>query len=403
MARVGSHAGKARSGKRPSRAQERERLLARAAEVTVDERYDVAVIGGGAAGLAAAISSAEAGAKTLVLESAPECGRSILATGNGRCNFSTVELGAERFNDPEFVGQAFGDDPLGDILNFFRDSNMRWALEDGRLYPLSRRAASVRNVLLRRAREAGATLAPARPVTSVERDGKSFSLAFEQLFDEGRKTRTRAGRVVVATGGGTAEALGPLGLEVTETRKVLCPIACEDSPLAALDGCRAQVRAQLSHGMFPCWSERGEVLFRSYGLSGIVIFNFSRLALPGDTLLLDLAPLVNEERFASMVAAAGSARGVIDPAIVEVLGDVKRVSCTVVGKEQTDRAQVRQGGLLTTQFDPATLMVRDIPGLFAAGEVLDIDGPCGGYNLTWAWKSGMVAGAAAADYAKARA
>ena len=86
-----------------------------------------------------------------------------------------------------------------------------------------------------------------------------------------------------------------------------------------------------------------------------------------------------------------------------MLGDVKRVSCTVVGKEQTDRAQVRQGGLLTTQFDPATLMVRDIPGLFAAGEVLDIDGPCGGYNLTWAWKSGMVAGAAAADYAKARA
>ena len=149
--------------------------------------------------------------------------------------------------------------------------------------------------------------------------------------------------------------------------------------------------------------ERGEVLFRSYGLSGIVIFNFSRIAVPGDTLVLDLAPLVNEDSFASMVGAAGSARGVVDPAIVEVLGNVKRVSCTVVGKAQTEHAQVRQGGLLTEQFDPSTLMVRGMPGLFAAGEVLDIDGPCGGYNLTWAWKSGMVAGAAAAAFAKARA
>ena len=149
--------------------------------------------------------------------------------------------------------------------------------------------------------------------------------------------------------------------------------------------------------------ERGEVLFRSYGLSGIVIFNFSRIAIPGDTLLLDLAPLVNEDSFASMVGAAGSARGVIDPAIVEVLGDVKRVSCTVIGKAQAEHAQVRQGGLLTEQFDPSTLMVRDMPGLFAAGELLDIDSPCGGYNLTWAWKSGIVAGAAAAAFAKARA
>ena len=430
MARVGSHAGKARSGKRPSRAQERERLLARAAEVTVDERYDVAVIGGGAAGLAAAISSAEAGAKTLVLESAPECGRSILATGNGRCNFSTVELGAERFNDPEFVGQAFGDDPLGDILNFFRDSNMRWALEDGRLYPLSRRAASVRNVLLRRAREAGATLAPARPVTSVERDGKSFSLAFEQLFDEGRKTRTRAGRVVVATGGGAAEALGPLGLEVTETRKVLCPIACEDSPLAALDGCRAQVRAQLSHGMFPCWSERGEVLFRSYGLSGIVIFNMSREVLAGDLVAIDLVPDVNVSELRQMIDPFmhgdfedGCVDGVVDPKIASVLGSLARsgwqgpsaedptdesaserligllkgLPFRTLGTTDASSAQVTRGGLKNDQFDATTLEALRIPGLFACGETLDVDGACGGYNLSWAWKSGMVAGSAAAQ------
>ena len=155
--------GSSKSGRRVSRAAQREALLAQAAKIEVEKSYDVVVIGGGAAGLVAAISAicaAEDDASVLVLERDLECGRSILATGNGRCNFSNVELDAEAYNDAEFGSAVFGGDALQDILGFFRDCNLRWGLEGARLYPMSRKAASVRNVLLARAEAAGVTLAP---------------------------------------------------------------------------------------------------------------------------------------------------------------------------------------------------------------------------------------------------
>ena len=146
--------------RRVSRAKLQERRLQAAAAVDVATSYDVVVVGGGASGLVAAICAGEKGANVLLLESSPECGRPILATGNGRCNFSNVGLAPKYYNDPAFVQAVFGDDPLGDILAFFRQCNMRWCLEEERLYPLSRRATSVRNVLLRRAASAGVIVWP---------------------------------------------------------------------------------------------------------------------------------------------------------------------------------------------------------------------------------------------------
>ena len=153
----------ARKARRTSRSQAREEALAAAAAVRVPGRCDVCVIGGGASGLAAAIASAEAGASVTVLERAPECGRKILATGNGRCNFSNARLDWGRYNDPGFVeavcGPGFGED----VLAFFEECGLAWVEEEGgRLYPLSRQAASVREVLLARAQRAGVALAPAR-------------------------------------------------------------------------------------------------------------------------------------------------------------------------------------------------------------------------------------------------
>jgi len=389
----------ARGPRKPSRAQLREQLLDDAASTALPDAVDVCVCGGGAAGLVAAICAAEAGASTVVIERDLACGRPILATGNGRCNLTNLDVRAGVYNNPAFAEEVLGPGSLAanDVLGFFDACGLATGFEsedDSRVYPLSDQASSVREVLLARAERAGVTMACAREVTDI----RTGAVTFTELFS-GRTGRLAAASIVLACRDGFV----PEGIDAEPFSPALCPLACEGLPFEQLDGRRADARVTLLRDGRAVAQERGEVLFRSYGLSGIVIFNFSRLALPGDTLLLDLAPLVNEESFSSMVAAAGSARGVIDPAIVEVLGDVKRVSCTVVGKAQTDRAQVRQGGLLTTQFDPATLMVRDMPGLFAAGEVLDIDGPCGGYNLTWAWKSGMVAGAAAAAFAKARA
>ena len=163
----GTKNAKKRGARRTSRSEARAHLLEAARQVEVPARCDVCVVGGGASGLVAAIVSAEAGAQTLVLERAPEPGRTILATGNGRCNFGTMQLSPSHYNQPAFVEAAASANWTDEVLAFFRASGLFWDLEDARLYPASRQAASVRHVLLARARRAGVTFACAREVTAV--------------------------------------------------------------------------------------------------------------------------------------------------------------------------------------------------------------------------------------------
>lgn len=415
--------------KRESRAAHKQRLVDEALQVAVPVQTDVVVLGGGAAGLAAAITAAEAGADVVILERDLSCGLPILATGNGRCNFANVRLDARRFNDPGFVNEVCGPRWLDDVLAFFRTCGMRWCLEDDRLYPVSRQAASVRNVLLARARAAGVVLACGREVLDVSHTCGTARVAYAQ--PAGGEGSLEARAVIVATGGGLADYAGTLGLSTNPTAPVLCPLACEPSPLEALDGRRvhAQVALTKKDSFFPTWQERGEVLFRSYGLSGIVIFDASRRTETGDLLELDLVPDLNQSELRQLVDpfahgdfTPGCLDGVLDPEIARVIERlarerwhiawpehheaasdsealmmlVKVLPAQVAGPADTNHAQVTRGGLAPSEFDELTLASKVHPWLYACGEALDVDADCGGFNLAWAWKSGMVAGAAAA-------
>ncbi len=544
---------KKKAGAGASRARERERLLERAANTWLPERADVCVLGGGAAGLACAIAAAEAGARVVVLERDLECGRTILATGNGRCNFANADLSLAHYNRPEFVvgvmgesegdggaagasagkdvceGEAAGSCVAGSagenvgfreaggtseneaarvsagekeaeeegeaaraseaalqrILDFFSECGLAWAEEDGRLYPRSRQAASVRNVLLARAERAGVIFACGREVTGAERvelvdvvaaacenaaaDGEAASeacddkpvacvpagesseacaavetdaaeanlpeaadieiaheaweVSFTQTWDG--EVSTLVADAVVFAGGGSSHALaGELGLPLVADEPVLCALAAQGpvpGMLEALDGRRAHCVASLTRGGRVAHREAGEVLFRPYGVSGIVSFDLSRHARRGDMLELDLAPEVDAWEVDKLVASrSGDAHaldGILDPAIaaelIKLAGGanfgglawrvaplVKGLPLRVTGKADEVRAQVTRGGISVEACDASTLELYGNPGLFACGEALDVDGACGGYNLAWAWLSGITAGRAACAYAQ---
>ncbi|WP_455136619.1 NAD(P)/FAD-dependent oxidoreductase [Thermophilibacter sp.] len=394
----------ARRARGTSRSQRRAEAVEAARAVRVPGRADVAVVGGGPAGLAAAVAAAGAGAGVVVLERDVACGRTILPTGNGRCNLSNARLAWARYNDPAFVeavcGPRFGEDVLG----FLEACGIAVAEEGaGRLYPLSRQAASVRDALLGRARRAGAVLACARGVTGLAPAGGGWRVTWDGEAGSGALA---AGAVVLATGGGAGLG-GTLGLRVTPLEPVLCPLSCEaleGVSLEALDGRRAHVTARLLRDGAEVARERGEALFRAYGVSGIAAFDLSRAARPGDTLALDLTDGLDSARARCLVEAAdGSLAGIVDPAIAAALGGslerARDLRLVVRGPAEAERAQVTRGGLACDQFDPATLGARGARGLLACGEALDVDGACGGFNLAWAWKSGLVAGAAAAAVA----
>lgn len=405
--------------KKPSRAELRERALAAASAVGVPATCDVVVAGGGASGLVAAIAAAEAGARTCVLEQDLECGRKILATGNGRCNFANEDLDPARYRNGAFVAKVAGARWLEEVLGFFATSGLAWASEEGRLYPLSRQAASVRNVLLARARRADVTLTPARKVTSVAPAAGGWKVSFSPAAP-GEKGAPQAGgitaRAVVMAAGGGSELAHGLGLSTVAEGPVLCALACESEnnglELALVDGRRGHAHVRLLRGGRELWAEDGEVLFRPWGLSGICVFDLSRRAEAGDVISLDLTCGAADARL-EMAAAAGTADGVLDPRVAEALGakpgdsasarnalrQARSLRFLVTARAETERAQVTRGGLDVTGFFPETLECATLPGLFACGEALDVDADCGGFNLAWAWRSGQVAGASAAALA----
>lgn len=381
----------------------------------VPNNIDVAVLGGGAAGLCAAITAAEAlGAnkRIVVFEKALENGRTILATGGGRCNFTNADLSFENFSHPEFVQAVCKDKNtfLADILSFFRSSGLAWATEDeGRMYPLTRQASSIQSLLLRRAQKAGVQFALGREVTSVKPYHNGFTICFQDCFGGEETRKVHASTVVLATGGlTTTELAESLQLKITSLRPGLCALTCKPEPPTSLDGKRVRAHATLLRDGNVIRQESGELLLRSFGLSGIMIFNLSRTALPGDILEIDLLPQLTDEEVAAAIEAH-TTDGLLDPQIVAYLSvsnsveatvaKAHKIAFTVTGTSSKVVPQVCVGGISVDQVSTNTLEARSIPDLFIAGEALDIDAQCGGFNLSWAWKSGMIAGLAAAKSA----
>ncbi len=420
----------------------------------------IAIIGGGASGLMAAVqaarafSKAGAAASVVVYEADDErVGRTILATGNGRCNISNAHIDASAYKNGEFVSRALmalqneffqerGKCTLylsecDPVLERFEDMGL-WVREEaeGRLYPLANKATSVLDALRATAAALGVRIEVRKRAVRIDASGDAGGAraCFNIRFAD--KTIAHARQVIVAVGGRAADRIElPAPLVCLKTRPVLGPlrVAQADARVTRqLNNVRLRCGVHLQRGDKVLATEKGEVLFRDYGLSGVAIFNLSRDARAGDALVIDVFPDCSEgavkeflfarrKRMASLagqltcqrfcegillpsVAHAFLKRAGIKPDVAITKDDVpalahmlKATEFTVEGIGDERQCQVRRGGFPVERFCAQTCESIDIAGLFVTGEALDVDGPCGGYNLHWAWTSGMLAGLAAAE------
>ncbi len=370
----------------------------------------VAVIGGGAGGLCAAIAAGRAGADVVIFEQANRVGKKLLKTGNGRCNLSNARVSPEQYNRPDFVAPVLAGMPCDALLSFFGSLGL-WTVtdEEGRVYPRSDTAASVLDVLRLGCEALGVEERCSAEIAAIAPQGHGFRLTArtgEKLF---------ADRVIVATGGGTS-LLRPLGHKMVPFSPILCPLKTDTESVRGLTGLRCACRAELIRRGKSVYAEDGEILFRDFGVSGILALNLSRHALPGDTLSLDLLPELSLDALTERLAAQKALRqnadlftGIFHRRLGEAIARraksddaaelariIKDYRLSVLGPGDTQHAQVTRGGADTAEFDPETLESRRVPGLYAVGEALDIDGACGGCNLHWAFASGLRAGGSAA-------
>ena len=371
----------------------------------------VAVIGGGAGGLCAAIAAGQAGADVQIFEQANRVGKKLLKTGNGRCNLSNMEVTPDDYNHPDFVEPTLREYFCEELLDFFGSLGL-WTVtdEEGRVYPRSDTAASVLDVLRLECEEMEVGERCSMEITGIAPQGHGFYLTArtgETFFVD---------RVIVATGGGTS-LLRPLGHKMVPFSPILCPLKTDAESIRGLTGLRCACCAELIRRGKSVYAEDGEILFRDFGVSGILALNLSRYALPGDTLSLDLMPELSFDDLKTRLQQQRMRRGFDadlftgifhrrlgeaiarraksdDPA--ELARIIKDYRLSVLGPGDTQHAQVTRGGADIAEFDPETMESRRVPGLYAVGEALDIDGACGGYNLHWAFASGLRAGRSAA-------
>ncbi len=395
----------------------------------------IAVIGGGASGICAALEAKynDSSINVTVFERLPKTAKKTLATGNGRCNFTNENLSPKHFHGDTLFLRKILTSSYADTENYFRSLGVLSYHEDGRIYPRSQQASSVREALTDKMNEYGINIKTEYPVNSVKKSKIGFTVNGE-FFDA----------VIIAGGGKSSPVQGSdgscykllenLGHTKTPLYPALCGLTTNDKGLNMLKGVRAECKASLFAGSHLLGEESGEVQFTDKAVSGIPVMNLSHLCKDNKDLWLklDLCEDFSETELSEHInilkrnspdkeletVLSGIVNSKLGFAVMNKLNikprtkiseitpgkvymiceTLKSFEVNITGTKGFDTAQITCGGIKTEEVIPETMMSKIAEGLFICGEILDIHGDCGGYNLHLAWTTGRIAGNAAAEY-----
>ena len=409
---------------------------------SVQNSSDILIIGGGASGLLAAITAARQGAHVCILERMSRIGKKILVTGNSRCNLTNLKAGPGHYHGApdSFITAVLRQFTVQDVLTFFQNIGVAWKVDsEKRVYPVSEQASSVLDLL---------RLAVEHTRVEVRCSACADRLIYNGRFEIRLKNHQKfyARRLILAAGGSAMKDLGSngsgyalassLGHRLIPPFPALVKITLESPYLPGLKGVKTAGKLTLKTASRVVATDTGELQFTSYGISGIPALQISRHVRqclqsgPPPELEIDLLPqytpeeltddlfqrfqnleyltveqsllsILNKRLIVPVLKSAGfplrkPAAQLSRKDVETLIRVLKHWTFQVTGTRSWNEAQVTAGGIDTDLIDPETLESKIIPGLFFSGEIMNVDGDCGGYNLHWAWATGHIAGSAAA-------
>lgn len=408
--------------------------------------YDVIVVGGGAAGMMSAIAAARSGASVCIIERKERLGKKILATGNGKCNYTNrvQDMRCYRGSEEIFIKAVLEQFPMEQTLSFFEEIGIYPKEKNGYFYPHSEQAASVAEALEAECKLLRVHICLEQYVTAVKKEKSIFCVTAKQE-EQGAK-QYKGYKLILATGGMAAKVHGSdgsgypfakaFGHSLIKPLPAIVQLKAKGSFFKTLAGVRTEGRITLLIDNKAEAEESGELMFTAYGLSGIPVMQVSRFAAKGlerkkqVEAVLDLFPelpetdlyhellkrfLRGKEQKTYEQVLIGLLNHKLNYVLLKEIGleptklltngleqaadrlakKIKQFTIPILDTNGFDNAQACAGGVSTKEL---TIQMESklLPGLYIVGELADVDGTCGGYNLQWAWSSGYVAGCHAA-------
>ena len=394
----------------------------------------IVIVGGGASGLISAIHAKTSNNKVTVLERNSSCGKKILATGNGKCNYWNIDQNIKHYhsNNEELLEQIITKELQDKVINFFNSLGIVPKIKNGYYYPFSNQATTIKNALLNEVKKKDIEIRQDFLVESIEKEENHFIIKSSNEI-------IKADKVIIATGSCASPKTGSDGIgykllkrlthTVIEPKPALVQLKTTGNFLKEWAGIRTDVKVSLYENDKLIKEESGEIQLTDYGISGICVFNLSRYVSIGleknlnEEVLINFLPFIEKNPYEYLTnllknnySVKTQLENILNNKLVAVIlnktnidenrsfNDLKEdekvrlinnlisFKVKVIGTNSFDQAQVCSGGIPLTEIDLTTMESKLVKGLYIVGELLDVDGDCGGYNLGFAWMSGIKAG-----------